>query len=99
MEALENYVENHPQVTAFFTVDLQTGVLVYRVLQKKNLRKEIGSYKPAVLHILFRSAAEERFVQHGIIGNAVEGRQLQSGGLRCPKGGGGFHFNHVAAHF
>ena len=41
MEALENYVENHPQVTAFFTVDLQTGVLVYRVLQKKNLRKEI----------------------------------------------------------
>ena len=23
MEAIENYVENHPQVTAFFTVDLQ----------------------------------------------------------------------------
>ena len=35
MEAIENYVENHPQVTAFFTVDLQTGVLVYRVLQRK----------------------------------------------------------------
>lgn len=42
MEAIENYVENHSQVTAFFTVDLQTGVLVYRVLRKRISGKRLS---------------------------------------------------------
>ena len=42
MEAIENYVENHPQVTAFFTVDLQTGVLVYKYCRKRISGKRLS---------------------------------------------------------
>lgn len=66
MEALENYVENHPQVTAFFTVDLQTGVLVYRVLQKKNLRKEI----------VFFDGVEEGYEFHTYCTHVMQGQYL-----------------------
>lgn len=66
MEAIENYVENHPQVTAFFTVDLQTGVLVYRVLQKKNLRKEI----------VFFDGVEEGYEFHTYCTHVMQGQYL-----------------------
>ena len=66
MEVLENYVENHPQVTAFFTVDLQTGVLVYRVLQKKNLRKEI----------VFFDGVEEGYEFHTYCTHVMQGQYL-----------------------
>lgn len=66
MEAIENYVENHSQVTAFFTVDLQTGVLVYRVLQKKNLRKEI----------VFFDGVEEGYEFHTYCTHVMQGQYL-----------------------
>ena len=66
MEALENYVDSHPQVTAFFTVDLQTGVLVHRVLQKKNLKKEI----------VFFDGVEEGYEFHTYCTHVMQGQYL-----------------------
>ncbi|MCR5753495.1 MAG: GntR family transcriptional regulator [Acetatifactor sp.] len=68
MKEIEQYVEKHPQVSAYFAVDESMGAMTYKVLQQMGL----GNKK----EVVFFDGIEERFNFHPNFTHVMQGQYM-----------------------